>query len=58
LFIWWSVFDNGQGNAGAPDESTIIGVGDEEANEAFCNSDALPRFGPWPLQGGNFQVDG
>lgn len=58
LFIWWSVIDNGQGMDDPLDRSTLIGVGDEEANEAFCNSPALPRFGPWDLDGGNFQVNG
>ena len=58
VFIWWSIIDNGQGSASSADESTIIGAGDEAANEAFCNSAALPLFGPWELSGGNFQVDG
>lgn len=57
LFIWWSVIDNGQGTGAPADASTIIGVGDEAANEAFCNSAAPPRFGPWEIAGGNFQVD-
>jgi hypothetical protein len=57
VFIWWSVLDNGQGANAPPDRSTIIGAGDEAANEAFCNSPAVPRFGPWDLEGGNFQVD-
>ena len=34
-----------------------IGFGDEAANEAFCNSPNLPRFGPWDIQG-NIQVHG
>ena len=58
VFIWWSVIDNGQGNGSLPDESTLIGAGDEAENEAFCNSSDPPRFGPWDLEGGNFQVDG
>lgn len=57
VFIWWSVIDNGQGASAPPDASTIIGAGDEAANEAFCNSPAPPRFGPWEIDGGNFQVD-
>lgn len=55
-FIWWSVIDNGQGAGSSPDQSTLVGVGDEAANEAFCDSPALPRFGPWDVQG-NFQVN-
>jgi len=58
IFIWWSVIDNGQGAGASPDESTIIGAGDEAANEAFCDSPAVPRFGPWEIAGGDFQVDG
>jgi hypothetical protein len=58
VFIWWSVIDNGQGAGAPPDESTIIGAGDEAANEAFCDDPAVPRFGPWEIAGGNFQVDG
>jgi hypothetical protein len=54
-FAWFQVFDNGEG-AGAPaDQSSLIGFGNEAANEAFCNSPNLPRFGPWDVQG-NVQV--
>ena len=55
-FLWWSVIDNGEGATSAPDQSTIVGAGDEAANEAFCNSSALPRFGPWDVMKGNAQV--
>jgi hypothetical protein len=56
-FAWFSAFDEGEG-AGAPaDRSSLIGFGDEAANEAFCNSSNLPRFGPWDVQG-NVQVRG
>lgn len=58
VFIWWSVIDHGEGAGAPPDESTIIGAGDEAANEAFCNSPDVPRFGPWEIDGGTFQVDG
>ena len=54
-FAWFQVFDNGEGGDQA-DESSLVGFGDELANEAFCNSPALPRFGPWPIEG-NVQVD-
>ena len=54
-FAWFQVFDNGEGVGAAPDRSSLIGFGDEAANEAFCNSPALPRFGPWDVQG-NVQV--
>jgi hypothetical protein len=56
VFLWFQAIDHGQGQAAPPDVSTSIGAGDEAANEAFCNSDALPRFGPWEVQG-NLQVE-
>jgi len=34
----------------------LIGFGSEAANEAFCNSPNLARFGPWDVEG-NIQVD-
>ena len=55
VFAWFQVFDNGEGADAPPDQSSLVGFGDEEANEAFCNSPALPRFGPWDVQG-NVQV--
>jgi hypothetical protein len=55
VFAWFSVFDNGEGAGASPDQSTLVGFGDEAANEAFCNSPDLPRFGPWDVQG-NVQV--
>jgi len=54
-FAWFQVFDNGEGGNAAPDRSSLVGFGDETANEAFCNSPNLPRFGPWDVQG-NIQV--
>ena len=56
-FAWFSVFDNGEGADAPPDRSSLVGFGDEVANEAFCNSPNLPRFGPWDVQG-NAQVRG
>ena len=50
-FGWFQVFDNGQGTIDPPDQSSLVGFGDEAANEAFCNSPDLPRFGPWDVQG-------
>ena len=52
---WFQVFDDGEGAGAPPDQSSLIGFGDEAANEAFCNSANLPRFGPWDVQG-NVQV--
>ena len=54
-FAWFQVFDNGEGSNASPDRSSLIGFGNEVANEAFCNSPNLPRFGPWDVQG-NAQV--
>jgi hypothetical protein len=55
VFAWFQVFDNGEGQNAPPDQSTLIGFGDEAANEAFCNSPDPPRFGPWDVEG-NVQV--
>jgi hypothetical protein len=54
-FAWFQVFDDGEGANAPPDRSSLVGFGDEAANEAFCNSPAFPRFGPWDVQG-NLQV--
>jgi hypothetical protein len=54
-YAWFQVFDNGEGANDPPDESSLVGFGDHAANEAFCNSPNLPRFGPWDVQG-NAQV--
>ncbi len=54
-FAWFQVFDNGEGVGAPPDQSSLVGFGDETANEAFCNSSRLPRFGPWDVHG-NIQV--
>jgi hypothetical protein len=54
-FAWFQVFDNGEGANAPPDRSSLIGFGNEAANEAFCNSPNLPRFGPWDVEG-NVQV--
>jgi hypothetical protein len=49
------VLDNGEGANAPPDQSSLVGFGNEAANEAFCNSPNLPRFGPWNVEG-NVQV--
>jgi hypothetical protein len=56
-YAWFQVFDNGEGANAPPDQSSLVGFGDEAQNEAFCNSPNLPHFGPWDVQG-NIQVDG
>jgi hypothetical protein len=56
-FAWFNSIDNGEGAHSPPDLSSIFGLGDEAANEAFCNNEAAPnpRFGPHPVEG-NIQV--
>jgi hypothetical protein len=51
MYGWFQVFDNGKGWDDPPDRSSLVGFGNEAANEAFCNSSNLPRFGPWDVQG-------
>jgi hypothetical protein len=48
---WFQAFDLGKGSVGPLDRSSLLGFGDEAANEAFCNSPNLPRFGPWDVDG-------
>jgi hypothetical protein len=55
VFAWFQVFDNGEDANAPPDQSGLVGFGNEAANEAFCNSPNLPRFGPWDVEG-NVQV--
>lgn len=57
IFGWFQSIDNGEGANSPPDLSTLFGLGDEAANEAFCNSDLVPNtnFGPHAVEG-NIQV--
>ncbi len=65
-FAWFQVLDLGRNRGGGDDDdddddggrkkgpadrSSLVGFGDEAANEAFCNNPALPRFGPWDVKG-------
>lgn len=70
-FGWFQSIDNGRGgddddddgdddngeDDSHPDLSTLFGLGDEAANEAFCNSPNVPNtnFGPHAVRG-NIQV--
>ena len=56
-FAWFQSIDNGEGANEGPDVSTIFGLGDETANEAFCNVANVPNpnFGPHAVEG-NIQV--
>jgi len=57
-YAWFNSIDNGEGANGYSDISSIVGLGNEAANEAFCNSlnPPNPRFGPFLIGGGNIQV--
>lgn len=58
MFVWAQSIDNGEGAKGYTDASTLVGLGDEAANEAFCASPNVPNpnFGPHLIDGGNIQV--
>lgn len=55
---WFNSIDNGEGANGYSDISSLVGLGNEAANEAFCDSPnpPNPRFGPFLTGGGNIQV--
>ena len=57
VYMWLHSIDHGQGSGSPPDETTGIGIGDNAANEAFCDSPALPnpRF-LTEITSGNIQV--
>jgi hypothetical protein len=46
---WFQAFDLGK--VTPADRSSLLGFGDEAANDAFCDSPNLPRFGPWDVRG-------
>lgn len=50
-YAWFQVFDLGKGKKDPADRSSLVGFGNEAANEAFCASPNLPRFGPWDVEG-------
>jgi hypothetical protein len=59
-FAWFNSIDNGTDDQSdgenaetPPDLSSIFGLGNEAANEAFCNSDRVPNpnFGPHAVRG-------
>lgn len=43
--------DDDDDGGGPADRSSLMGLGDEAANEAFCASPNLPRLGPWDVRG-------
>ena len=57
-FMWFTSIDNGEGANGWTDVSSIPGIGNEAANEAFCGSNRVPNsnFGPHFIGGGNIQI--
>jgi hypothetical protein len=58
MFVWAQSIDNGEGAGDHPDASTLVGLGTEADNEAFCASANVPNpmFGPHRIDGGNIQV--
>jgi len=58
IFAWFQSIDNGEGANGYSDVSTLLGIGNEAANEAFCAIDRVPNpnFGPHRIGEGNIQI--
>ena len=54
-FAWFQVLTTGRAPAPRRISRASSVFGSEAANEAFCNSPNLPRFGPWAVEG-NVQV--
>jgi hypothetical protein len=50
-YLWWQSIDNHHAPVHTPDQTTLVGGGDDAANEAFCASDAPPKFGPFDAHG-------
>jgi hypothetical protein len=50
-YLWWQAIDNDHTVPRMADQSTLVGGGDNAANEAFCSSDNPPRFGPFAIDG-------
>lgn len=55
-YLWWQSIDNDRAPTPTPDQTTLIGGGDNTANEAFCASNAPPKFGPFDAHG-KLEVD-
>lgn len=55
VFAWFTSIDNGEGANGWSDISALVAIGNETANEAFCNSPNRPNR-PFAIGGGNIQV--
>jgi hypothetical protein len=50
-YLWWQAIDNDHTDPRIADQTTLVGGGDNTANEAFCASDAPPKFGPFDARG-------
>jgi hypothetical protein len=50
-YLWWQAIDNDHTTPRMADQSTLVGGGDNAANQAFCDSDAPPKFGPFSVDG-------
>jgi hypothetical protein len=55
-YMWWQQIDNHSSPGRPADKSTLGGIGDEAANEAFCSNPAEPRFGPFEVDKGDIVV--
>jgi len=50
-YLWWQAIDNHGSSPHLADQTTLAGGGDDAANEAFCASSAVPKFGPFGARG-------
>jgi hypothetical protein len=50
-YLWWQAIDDHHTRPHIADQTTLVGGGDNAANEAFCASSAPPKFGPFDAHG-------
>jgi hypothetical protein len=50
-YLWWQAIDNDHAPIPTPNQTTLVGGGDNAANEAFCASSKPPVFGPFDAHG-------
>jgi hypothetical protein len=50
-YLWWQAIDNDRAPTRSPNQTTLVGGGDDAANEAFCASSNAPVFGPFAARG-------
>jgi hypothetical protein len=49
-YLWWQAIDNDHAPTPTPNQTTLVGGGDNAANEAFCASSNPPKFGQQHLR--------